>query len=236
MGRVNYPPIPFNANFALITPQILASSQRGPQVIMSDGTMWKVVGSSVTPRTLNTNVFGNVRAIPGPQSMVGTPDGSFVLVLAGNGSGYLYDAGIDDFVSGRTVIPAPIQGYFGPVAAGPNGQYYLANDQVLNAALTSVGSSSTGPVAGAVLAGAGGQGRWHPARWRQWRRSGPQSFARFSTPAARQCGGGGDGYGAGGSGGCEHPAGHGHLEFPGGAAGGGNRGRRVQSSAAGPWR
>ena len=38
VGRVNYPPIPFNASFALITPQILASSQRGPQVIMSDGT------------------------------------------------------------------------------------------------------------------------------------------------------------------------------------------------------
>ena len=181
VGRVNYPPIPFNATFALITPQILASSQRGPQVIMSDGTMWKVVGASVTPRTLNTNVFGAVRAIPGPQSMAGTPDGSFVLVVAGNGSAYLYDASIDDFVSGRTVIQPPIQGYFGPVAAGTNGQFYLANDQVLNAALTSVGSSATGPVAGGGLPAPGGAAvTSRPVA--AVAALGPQTFARFSLP------------------------------------------------------
>ena len=42
----------------------------------------------------------------------------FVLVLAGNGSGYLYDAGIDDFVSGRTVIPAPDSGLLRPGGGG----------------------------------------------------------------------------------------------------------------------
>ena len=124
-GRVNYPPIPFNAAFPLITPQILANSQRGPHVLMSDGTLWKIVGDSVTPRALNTNIFGNVRNLPGPQSMAATPDGSFVLVLAGNGIGYLYDSSVDDFVSGRQVAAMPITGYYGPISAGPNGLYYL---------------------------------------------------------------------------------------------------------------
>jgi hypothetical protein len=75
---------------------------------MSDGTLWKIVGSSVAPRALNTNIFGNVRAIPGPQSMTATPDGSFVMILAATANAYLYEAGVDDFISTRTVITAPI--------------------------------------------------------------------------------------------------------------------------------
>ena len=51
-GRVLFPPLPFNAAFGLITPALLASSQRGPQVIMSDGTLWKIVGDKVTPASV----------------------------------------------------------------------------------------------------------------------------------------------------------------------------------------
>ena len=69
-GRVLFPPLPFNATFGLITPAVIASSQRGPQVIMSDGTLWKIVGDKVTPRPLNTNIFGTARSIPAPQTMV----------------------------------------------------------------------------------------------------------------------------------------------------------------------
>ena len=124
---------------------------------MSDGTLWKVVGNTAQPRVLNTTVFGAVRSIPGPQSMAASPDGAFLLLLAGNGSAYLYDATIDDFITGRAVISNPITGYFGPVAAGLSGQYYLTNDQLLNPALTSVGSSGgTGAVAGGGLPSPGG--------------------------------------------------------------------------------
>jgi uncharacterized protein (TIGR03437 family) len=181
-GRVNYPPVPFNATFQMITPQILASSQRGPHVLMSDGTLWKIVGSSVAPRALNTNIFGNVRAIPGPQSMTATPDGSFVMILAGNGNAYLYEAGVDDFISTRTVITAPITGYYGPVSAGPGGLYYLANSEVLNQALTPIGSApGTGPVGGGALPAPGGPaavGRLISAVVA----AGPQSYGRFSQP------------------------------------------------------
>ena len=116
-GRVLFPPLPFNAGFGLITPAVIAGSQRGPQVIMSDGTLWKIVGDKVTPRALNTNVFGTLRSLPAPQTMASTPDGSYVLILAGNGTAYLYKATDDDFVAARTVVSTPIAGYYGPVAA-----------------------------------------------------------------------------------------------------------------------
>jgi len=35
---------------------------------MSDGTLWKIVGDQVTPRPLNTDVFGTARSIPAPQT------------------------------------------------------------------------------------------------------------------------------------------------------------------------
>jgi uncharacterized protein (TIGR03437 family) len=165
----------------VITPAAMASSQRGVQVIMSDGTLWRIVGDTVIPRVLNTNIFGTARALPGPQSIASTPEGSFVLILAGNGTAYLYSSSDDDFVAARAVIPAPIQGYYGPIAAGPNGQYYLVNDQVLNQALTPIGSTATGPVGGGGLPTPGGPaGVGRPVS--AVAAVGGQTFARYSTP------------------------------------------------------
>ena len=165
-GKVRLPPIPFNASFALLTPAMIASSQRGPQVLMSNGTLWTIVGATVVPRTLNTDVFGTVVAIPAPQTMASSPEGSFILLLAGNGSAFLYSAADDDFVAARQVIPTPIQGYYGPIAAGPGGQYYLVNNQVLNQALTPIGTSTNAasrPVSAVAAVDA-------------------QNFVRFSMP------------------------------------------------------
>ena len=180
-GRVLFPPLPFNATFGLITPALLASSQRGPQVIMSDGTLWKIVGNQVTLRPLNTNVFGTARSIPAPQTMVSTPEGSYVLILGGNGTAFLYSSDVDDFVSARSVVPTPISGYYGPVAAGPNGQYFLVNDQVLNVALTPNPLSGTGATGGGALPSPGGPsstGRPVAAV----AAVGGSSYARFSIP------------------------------------------------------
>ncbi len=180
-GRILFPPLPFNAAFALITPSVIASSQRGPQVIMSDGTLWKIVGDKVLPRSLNTNIFGTARSITAPQTMVATPEGNFVLILGGNGTAYLYSASDDDFIAARSVIPAPISGYYGPIAAGPNGQYYLVNDQLLDSSLTPVGQTATGPVGGGGLPTPGGPvstGRPVAAV----AAVGGQSYARYSIP------------------------------------------------------
>jgi uncharacterized protein (TIGR03437 family) len=84
--------------------------------------------------------------------MVATPNGEYMLLLAGNGNAYLYDALVDDFVAARQVAPAPIQGFFGPVSAGPRGQYFLVNDIVLNQSLSPIaGTGGTGP--GGVVPG-----------------------------------------------------------------------------------
>ena len=42
-----------------------------------------------------------------------------MLILAGNGTAFLYSSADDDFVAARSVIPTPIAGYYGPIAAGP---------------------------------------------------------------------------------------------------------------------
>ena len=181
-GQVSYPPLPFNASFTLITPEILSSSQRDVQVLMSDGSLWRIVGNSVVPWTLDPNIFGTTTKIPSPQSMVSTPDGAYVLLLGGTGTAYLYDASVDDFVSAVAVIPTPISGYYGPLAAGPNGAYFLANAQVLNLALTTLASGAgvSGPVSGGVIPSApSGSSRPISAV----AAVSATSFARFSTAA-----------------------------------------------------
>jgi len=180
-GRVAYPALPFNSTAAVVTPALMASSQRGVQLIMSDGTLWRIVGNSVIPRLLNPNIFGTLRSVPAPQTMASTPEGAYVLILGGNGTAFLYSSSDDDFVAARSVIPTPIQGYYGPIAAGPNGQYYLVNDQVLNQALTPIGSSATGPVGGGGLPSPGGpSGSGRPVS--AVAAVTGQFFARYSTP------------------------------------------------------
>ena len=180
-GSILFPPLPFGSNLAVITPSYLASSERGVQVIMSDGSLWKVVGNSVAPRTLNPDIFGTAKTLPAPQSMASTPEGLWVLILAGNGTAYLYSSAVDDFVVAKSVIPAPITGYFGPIAAGPNGSYYLVNDQILDSALTPNPLSGTGAVGGGALPSPGGPvSTGRPVA--SVTAVGGTSYARFSIP------------------------------------------------------
>ncbi len=147
-GRVKFPAIPFNGATAVISPSLLAVTQNGLQILMSNGTLWRVIGDEALPRRVSP-VIGTA-TIPAPRTMVATPNGEYMLLLAGNGNAYLYDALVDDFVAARQVATAPIQGYFGPVSAGPRGQYFLVNDIVLNQSLS--------PIAGTGGTGAGGGG------------------------------------------------------------------------------
>ena len=175
-GRVPLPPIPFNGSFGIITPQILANTERGVQVLMSDGSLWKVVGNALEPRALNSTVFAGARTVPSPQSMAATPEGANLLLVAGNGTAYLYDATVDDFMRAATVVTSPITGYYGPIAAGAGGQYFLFDSLLLNSALTPQNSLGTGPTTGSGLPS--------PAVSRPVAAvavAGAQSYARFST-------------------------------------------------------
>ena len=42
-GRIKFPPLPFNSAAAVVTPSVIAASQRGLQIVMNNGTIWQVV-------------------------------------------------------------------------------------------------------------------------------------------------------------------------------------------------
>lgn len=140
-GKVKFPPVSYNASFALTTPSVIVATLAGPQIIMSDGSLWKVVDNEALPRK-NSSVLGT-STIQTPRAMVATPGGEYAMLLGGSGTAYLYDATADDFVLSQSVVASPIQGYYGPVAAGPRGQYFVVNGTVLNAALTPVNAATT---------------------------------------------------------------------------------------------
>ena len=153
-GRVRLPPIPINASAALVTPEVIAAGLSGLQIMMSNGTLWQVIGNDAVPRPVSPAIgadsSGRPLTIPAPRSIVSTPGGEYILLLAGSGWAYLYDGMADEFVMSRqlftraTTGAAPgttLQGLYGAVAAGPRGQYFLANGLILNQALTPVGST-----------------------------------------------------------------------------------------------
>jgi uncharacterized protein (TIGR03437 family) len=143
VGRVNFPPVPFNSNVAPISPAAIAWGSAGLQVLTSTGALWRVVGDTATLRPVSRVLQtpqGAALAIPG-STMASAPGGEYILVLAPSGVGYLYDASVDDFVASRQIFtPATQTGYFGPVAVGPRGQYFVVNGAVLNQALAPTGA------------------------------------------------------------------------------------------------
>ena len=153
-GTVAFPPLPFGSTLAIVTPLLVVSTEEGPQVLMSDGTngtLWRIIGNTVTPRTLNTLVFGSATTIatPSAASFVSSSDGSYALLLTNTGAGYLYSASNDDFITTRQILSTPITStYFGPLAAGPAGAYYLADGLQLNSSLTIVSTTDTGGTTG----------------------------------------------------------------------------------------
>ena len=64
--------------------------------------------------------------------MIATPGNEFILTFSGNGTAYVYDSTADAYVTSRLLIPAPIQGYYGVLGAGPAGAYFLVNGLIVN--------------------------------------------------------------------------------------------------------
>ncbi len=186
VNNIQFPALPFNGSAAVINPSVIAYSQRGLQIVMSNGTLWKVIGNNALPRSVSP-VIGTA-TIPAPRTMASTPNGEYILLLDGNGNANLYDAIADDYVQRRQVQPAPIQGYYGPVSAGPRGQYFLVNGLVLNSSLSPIASAGTTQViSGGGFGGVPGRGgattaqtfaRPVPAVFA----SGATTFARFTVP------------------------------------------------------
>ena len=152
-GRVKFPPTPLSLNQALSTPGVIAAGLRGPIFTMNianaNGTstagIWQIVGDQAVPRP-QSQVIGSL-TLTGPVSMAATPGGEDIVVATASGAVYLYDASVDDFVQARTLTSfqgSAGLGYYGPITAGPKGQYFVVNGQVLNQALTQVNQGQTG--------------------------------------------------------------------------------------------
>jgi uncharacterized protein (TIGR03437 family) len=144
VGKIRFPATPFNASITLLTPSLIAAGQRGPLVMMNNGSLWRVVGDEAFPRQFNTGVLpltAGAQTLTQPRTMAAAPGGEVIMVLAGNGNAYLYDAMQDDFIQARQITSGAITGYFGPVSVGPRGQYFLVNGQILNQSLTPVGDA-----------------------------------------------------------------------------------------------
>lgn len=149
-GKVKFPPVPYNASFALNTPSLLAPTVGGIQIVMSDGSLWKIVDDEALPR--RTSPVIGTSAVQAPRTIVASPEGEYALLLGGNGTAYLYDAMSDEYVLSQSVVTTPIQGYFGPVAAGPRGQYFVVNGRVLNSTLTPAAVSAVSTVSARPVA------------------------------------------------------------------------------------
>lgn len=155
VGRVKFPPVPFDANATLVTPAIIAASQRGAMFLTNTGQLWSIIGDQAVPRrpstTIGVNAAGQQNVIPAPRAMASTPNGEKIIIF-GNGTVYLYDAAVDDFIQSRSIQAANAGGYIGPISAGPRGQYFVVNGIVLNQALTPVAQAPQQPGVGTAAA------------------------------------------------------------------------------------
>ena len=146
-GAVQYPAIPRSGTAAPTSPQAIAMGLSGLQVIQSDGSQWRVVNNvlalrssnSVTPTRLNTTTA------TGPPRLVADNSQRYAIALAANGNTYLYDGMADTYTGTNRPYTASttINGYYGPLAAGPGANYFLVNGLVLNSSLAVIGGSES---------------------------------------------------------------------------------------------
>jgi DNA-binding beta-propeller fold protein YncE len=160
LGRVvdgvAFPAVQRNGTANPITPRSLAMGNFGLQFIMSNGSLWKVVGNQALPRPLDSVMTAALAGCPNC-GMISTPDNSFIMTLNGTGTAFVYDANADTYVTSRQLIPAPIQGYYGVLGAGPAGSYFLVDGLIVNPSLTTLGGSASPSATGITPPGGPGQ-------------------------------------------------------------------------------
>ncbi len=149
VGHISFPPIPRQAagqTAALLYPQAMAVGNAGLEFVLSNGTQWKVVSGTAIPRPADTatrNAANTNNTLTTPVTMLASPDYTRIVTLGGNGTGYLYDAASDTYLSQASLFPAPIQSFFGPLAAGPAQSWYGFGGLYTNASLSILGGAAT---------------------------------------------------------------------------------------------
>jgi DNA-binding beta-propeller fold protein YncE len=146
-GRITLPPIPRAANTAITSVNAMAQGLTALQFLRSVGDLWEVIGGQAVPRTgtfvTGVSTTGAQTAIAAPQAMVGSADGSSILLLGGNGLAYLYNGLTDTYAASGQLFTNPITGYYGPLGVAPNNGFLLANGLVLNQSMSPIGGAAT---------------------------------------------------------------------------------------------
>ena len=147
-GAVAFPAIPRQGGGSTSTvsnPRSLAAGYSGLQFLLAAGTgaasQWEVFGNNAVVRAPDTvTLNGTVNTLPGPyQMMLGSSDGSTILTIDGSGSGYVYSAATDSYISKVSgVITTPITGFYTPIGIAPDGSYFTIGRFVYNNSLTQV--------------------------------------------------------------------------------------------------
>lgn len=144
VDTIIFPAIPRNGTQLAMRPTAMAMTLSGLQFLMASGSntgaasFWRLTGNEASPRAASSVAPVTIN---GPHYMTSSVDGRQMVAMAGNGTSYLFDGLADAFTVSRAVYTqAPIS-YFGPLAAGPLGGYFLAGGQILSPALTPIGGS-----------------------------------------------------------------------------------------------
>jgi len=146
IGSVRFPPRPRAGNSTPVTPQAIAAGISGVQVIMSDGSKWRITGEEAATRPVDavTPLQFTVTGNNGPVRMVAAPDGTSIVAMAGNGTSYLYDGMADEFtVSSRPYTATQLTGYHGPLTVSPGRGFIAANGFIFSGSLAAIGGSES---------------------------------------------------------------------------------------------
>lgn len=152
-SKIRFPARPRSGTTNPVNPQAVAVGLFGLQIGMSDGSQWKVVGQDATVRPVDNIIPTQITTTGtnGPVRMMASDTGESILTMAGNGYVYRYDAIADAYTnSTRPYTQTTIFGYYGPIAAGPEGSYYAANSFIYGPSLSPIGGAES-PTATASL-------------------------------------------------------------------------------------
>jgi hypothetical protein len=152
-GSIQFPPIPRQATAAFVSVQSMALGLSGLQLVMSDGTngtLWRVIGNQAVPRVGTTvtgvSATGTQTPLAGQTRMLGSDDGTSIVLLGNTGTAYLYDGLSDAYTTSNRLFGnanAAIIGYYGPLGVATSTNFLLANGLVMNHSLSPIGGAAS---------------------------------------------------------------------------------------------
>jgi DNA-binding beta-propeller fold protein YncE len=174
-GSIKFPPIPRLGNANVDSVHTMAMGLSGLEFVLLQpttptqttisGSLWQVIGNNAVPR-VGTTVTGvnaagaqTLLSTANQSSMIGSADGTSILLLGGTGTTYLYDALADSYTASANVFGGSrIFGFYGPVGAASDANFLLADGLVMNNSLTPIGGAAEPGMVTMTPPGPGGFG------------------------------------------------------------------------------